>query len=68
MLGYEAVATAVVQGGRTPAEQVRWVPWGDAREPQRPLVVDTIPDRVARRAAGAVSRARARPARARAVV
>ena len=43
MLGYDAVATAVVQGGRTPAEQVRWVPWGDAREPQRPLVVDTFP-------------------------
>ena len=42
MLGYEAVATAVVQGGRTPAEQVRWVPWGDAREPQRPLVVDAF--------------------------
>ncbi len=42
MLGYEAVATAVVQGGRTPAEQVRWVPWGDAREPQRPLMVDSF--------------------------
>jgi protein ImuB len=42
LLGYEAVATAVVQGGRTPAEQVRWVPWGDAREPLRPLVVDTF--------------------------
>ena len=33
MLGYEAVATAVVQGGRTPAEQIRWVPWGEPREP-----------------------------------
>ena len=43
LLGYEAVATAVVQGGRTPAEQVRWVPWGDARDPLRPLVVDTFP-------------------------
>ena len=42
LLGYEAVATAVVQGGRTPAEQVRWVPWGDAREPLRSLVVDTF--------------------------
>jgi protein ImuB len=42
LLGYEAVATAVVQGGRTPAEQVRWVPWGDAREPRRPLVIDTF--------------------------
>jgi protein ImuB len=42
LLGYDAVVTAVVQGGRTPAEQVRWVPWGDAREPERPLVVDTF--------------------------
>ncbi len=33
MLGYDAVATAVVQGGRTPTEQVRWVPWGEPREP-----------------------------------
>ena len=32
MLGYDAVATAVVQGGRTPAEHVRWVPWGEPRE------------------------------------
>jgi protein ImuB len=39
MLGYETVATAVVQGGRTPTEQVRWVPWGEPREPDRPLVV-----------------------------
>ena len=74
MLGYEAVATAVVQGGRTPAEQVRWVPWGDAREPQRPLVVDTFPTAWpgalpspfpgagarSARARGAVRRARAR--------
>jgi protein ImuB len=43
MLGYESVVTAVVQGGRTPAEQVRWVPWGEAREPQRPLVVESVP-------------------------
>ena len=43
MVGFEGVVTAVVQGGRTPAEQVRWVPWGEAREPQRPLVVDTFP-------------------------
>ncbi len=39
MLGYDAVTTAVVQGGRTPAEQVRWVPWGEPREPQLPLSV-----------------------------
>jgi protein ImuB len=42
LLGYDAVVTGVVQGGRTPAEQVRWVPWGDARVPERPLTVDTF--------------------------
>ena len=31
MLGPEAVVTAVVGGGRGPAERVRLVPWGDAR-------------------------------------
>jgi protein ImuB len=41
MLGYDAVTTAVVQGGRTPAEQVRWVPWGEPRAPKRPLAVGT---------------------------
>jgi protein ImuB len=41
MLGFDAVTTAVVQGGRTAAEQVRWVPWGEPREPERPLVVGT---------------------------
>jgi protein ImuB len=39
MLGYDAVTTAVVQGGRTPAEQIRYVPWGDGREPELPLAV-----------------------------
>lgn len=39
MLGYDAVTTAVVQGGRTPSEQVHWVPWGEPREPDRPLAV-----------------------------
>jgi len=32
MLGPDAVATAVPAGGRTPGEQVRWVPWGEARD------------------------------------
>jgi protein ImuB len=32
LLGHDAVVTAVPCGGRTPAERVRWVPWGDARE------------------------------------
>ena len=31
MLGHEAVVTAVVTGGRGPADQVRLVPWGDDR-------------------------------------
>lgn len=37
MLGYDAVVTGVVQGGRTPAERIRWVPWGEPREPERLL-------------------------------
>jgi len=32
LLGHEAVVTAVPCGGRTPAERVRWIPWGDARD------------------------------------
>src|SRR5262249_17140426 len=32
LLGHDAVVTAVPGGGRTPAERVRWVPWGDARD------------------------------------
>jgi protein ImuB len=39
MLGFDAVTTAVVQGGRTAAEQIRLVPWGEPSEPERPLVV-----------------------------
>jgi protein ImuB len=39
MLGFDAVTTAVAQGGRTPAERVRWVPWGEPREADRPLLV-----------------------------
>jgi protein ImuB len=31
MLGPESVVTAVLAGGRSPAEQVRLVPWGDRR-------------------------------------
>jgi protein ImuB len=29
MLGHDAVATAVVGGGRAPGERARWVPWGE---------------------------------------
>jgi protein ImuB len=36
ILGPEAVVTAVVGGGRSPADQVRLVPWGDERTPARP--------------------------------
>ena len=36
LLGPEAVGTPVLQGGRSPAERVRIVAWGDAREPERP--------------------------------
>jgi protein ImuB len=32
MLGHDAVVTAMPCGGRTPAERVRWIPWGDARD------------------------------------
>jgi len=40
MLGPDAVVTALDGGGRTPVERIRWVPWGEPREPQRPLVVE----------------------------
>ncbi len=36
MLGPEAVRTAVLDGGRDPADQVRQVPWRDERVPERP--------------------------------
>ncbi|HVE93580.1 MAG TPA: hypothetical protein VNB24_01575 [Acidimicrobiales bacterium] len=32
LLGPEAATTAVLVGGRSPAERVRLIPWGDARE------------------------------------
>lgn len=48
MLGHPAVVTAVPQGGRTPGERVRWVPWGDPREPARPLDAVAAPGASAR--------------------
>lgn len=36
MLGPEAVLTAVLGGGRDPADRVRYVPWRDERTPERP--------------------------------
>lgn len=34
LLGPEAVTTPVLQGGRTPDEQIAWVPWGDDPPPR----------------------------------
>lgn len=36
LLGPEAVLTAVAGGGRSAGDRVRFVPWGDEREPARP--------------------------------
>ncbi|MBO4207918.1 DNA polymerase Y family protein [Micromonospora echinofusca] len=36
ILGPEAVLTPVLGGGRSPADQVHLVPWGDERRPVRP--------------------------------
>ena len=36
MLGPDRVLTAVLGGGRDPSDQVRLVPWGDERVPDRP--------------------------------
>jgi protein ImuB len=36
MLGPDRVLTAVLGGGRDPDDQVRLVPWGDERTPDRP--------------------------------
>ncbi len=33
LLGPEALTTPVIQGGRTPDEQIAWVPWGDDPPP-----------------------------------
>ncbi|MGZ6965902.1 MAG: DNA polymerase Y family protein, partial [Acidimicrobiia bacterium] len=41
LLGLEHVVTPVPQGGRTPAERVHWVPWGDPREPEPGRPVDS---------------------------
>ncbi len=37
MLGPDRVLTAVLGGGRDPGDQVRLVPWGDERMPDRPV-------------------------------
>ncbi|MEV4769661.1 DNA polymerase Y family protein [Micromonospora humida] len=54
ILGPEAVVTAVLGGGRSPADQTRLVPWGDERLPARPGppplpdVVEASPDAAGR--------------------
>jgi protein ImuB len=42
LLGPEHVVTPVAQGGRTPDERVRWVPWGEPREPAPGSPVDRV--------------------------
>ena len=46
MLGLEHVVTPVPQGGRTPAERVHWVPWGEPRVPETPFRGSPSADRV----------------------
>lgn len=48
MVGPEAVVTAVAQGGRTPGERVRWVPWGEPREESRHRPVGVVAGPVVR--------------------
>jgi protein ImuB len=45
LLGPDAVVTAVLGGGRSADDQVRFVPWGDERVPDRPAAdhADPVP-------------------------
>ncbi|BEL09039.1 DNA polymerase Y family protein [Actinoplanes sichuanensis] len=43
LLGPGSVLTAVLGGGRSSDDQVRLVPWGDEREPERPAAEQTEP-------------------------
>jgi protein ImuB len=52
LLGPEAVVTAVLVGGRDPAEQVRFVPWGDDRDLGLPAPGSEANERHPRPAAG----------------
>jgi protein ImuB len=45
MLGPEAVVTAACAGGRGPAEQIRLIPWGDARD-EDPMAVAPWPGHI----------------------
>jgi protein ImuB len=44
LLGPDAVVTAVLTGGRDPAERVRLVPWGDERPAGEDAAADDRPD------------------------
>jgi protein ImuB len=46
MLGHEAVVTAVACGGRSPAERVRFVPWGEPRDVPAPPEIPAWPGAV----------------------
>ncbi|GAA4960818.1 DNA polymerase Y family protein [Actinoplanes utahensis] len=43
LLGPEAVVMPVIGGGRSADDQVRLVPWGDEREPERPAATQADP-------------------------
>ncbi|MFI5933385.1 DNA polymerase Y family protein [Actinoplanes sp. NPDC051494] len=43
LLGPESVVTAVVGGGRSADDQIRFVPWGDERVPARPAAAAPQP-------------------------
>ncbi|MBO3737245.1 DNA polymerase Y family protein [Actinoplanes flavus] len=43
LLGPEAVVTPVLSGGRSADDRVRLVPWGDEREPERPVAEQAEP-------------------------
>jgi len=43
LLGPESVVTAVAGGGRSADDQIRFVPWGDEREPARPTAAPLHP-------------------------
>ncbi|RZU77229.1 protein ImuB [Micromonospora kangleipakensis] len=59
ILGPEAVVTAVLGGGRSPADQTRLVPWGDERLPARPGP-PALPDEPAAGGAAGTDRAAGR--------
>jgi protein ImuB len=42
ILGPDHVVTAVVGGGRSPAQQVHLVPWGEPRQPARPGIAKDV--------------------------